>query len=207
MSRLIHRVATTAALSVGLTLLVASDNEARAQTTNGAAVAEGARVYGNMCGRCHNPRSPLEHTDRAWVTIANHMRARGNLTGTEVRQVLAFLQATNTDPRERVPLPGGAVAELGPISTGPVSTDPEVLARGKALTEQRACLGCHVIEKGGGQVGPTLNGLVARKGADFVRRKMADPTFDNTSSMMPNFGLASDEIEAIVAYLNNLRRE
>jgi mono/diheme cytochrome c family protein len=207
MSRLIHRLATTAALSVGLTLLVASDNEARAQGDNGGSVAEGARVYGSMCGRCHNPRSPLERTDRSWVTIANHMRARGNLTGTEVRQVLAFLQATNTDPRERVPLPGGAAAAREPIATGPVATDTDVISRGKALTEERACLGCHVIEKGGGQVGPTLNGLVARKGADFVRRKMADPTFDNTSSMMPNFGLASQEIEAIVAYLNTLRRE
>jgi cytochrome c2 len=207
MSRLIHRLAMTAVLSVGLALLVAWGNEAQAQAANGGAVAEGARVYGNMCGRCHNPRSPLERTDRSWVTIANHMRARGNLTGKEVRQVLAFLQATNTDPRERVPLPGGAAAERAAIGTGPVSTDPQVVARGKALTEQRACLGCHIIEKSGGQVGPTLNGVVARKGADFARRKMADPTFNDSSSMMPNFGLASDEIEAIVAYLNSLRRE
>ena len=50
-----------------------------------SAVSEGARVYGEMCGSCHNARSPLERNDRDWVTIINHMRVRGNLTGREVR--------------------------------------------------------------------------------------------------------------------------
>jgi mono/diheme cytochrome c family protein len=37
-----------------------------------------------------------------------------------------------------------------------------------------------------------------------VRKKLADPTFNNATSMMPNFGLTMDEIESIVAYLNTL---
>ncbi|MFQ6046323.1 MAG: hypothetical protein ACE5PT_08190 [Gemmatimonadales bacterium] len=55
-------------------------------------------------------------------------------------------------------------------------------------------------------MGPSLTGAVARRGAAFVRRKLIDPTFDNASSMMPNFGLSAEEVEAIVAYLNTLRR-
>ena len=39
-----------------------------------------------------------------------------------------------------------------------------------------------------------------------VRRKLMDPTFDNSTSMMPNLGPTSDQIEAIVAYLAALSR-
>jgi mono/diheme cytochrome c family protein len=169
-------------------------------------VADGARVYGAMCGRCHNPRSPLENTDRDWVTIANHMRVRGNLTGDQVRNVVAFLQATNTDPQARSPLgvaPAGAQAPEG-LHEGPASTDPALIARGETLVAERACVGCHVIGTAGGQVGPTLNRTVGRRGPGFVRRKIVEPTFDNATSMMPNFALTPEEVEAIVAYLNTL---
>lgn len=178
-----------------------------AQQATGREVAAGAAVYGDMCGRCHNPRSPLERSDRDWVTIINHMRVRGNLTGEQVKDVLAFLQATNTSPAERVPLPSAAAAptrEETSIAVGDVSTDPTVIARGKAMVEQKACVGCHTIGTTGGNVGPVLNGVMKRRGPDFVRKKLADPTFNNSTSMMPNFGLTMDEIEAIVAYLNTL---
>jgi cbb3-type cytochrome oxidase cytochrome c subunit len=54
-------------------------------------------------------------------------------------------------------------------------------------------------------VGPSLNGVVARRGADFVRRKLADPSFNTAVSMMPNFSLLPEDIEAIVAFLNVTR--
>jgi mono/diheme cytochrome c family protein len=194
----------------GLALLLTFPNHLGAQEADQSAMNEGARVYGTTCGRCHNPRSPLERDDRDWITIINHMRVRANLTGKEVRSVLAFLQATNTDPRRRTPLipqplvPGEG-AGAPEISAEPPSTDPQVIAQGKLLTEQRACLGCHVIGSAGGQVGPSLNRAVAQRGPQFVRQKLVDPTVDNASSMMPNLGLAAQEIEAILAYLNTLK--
>ncbi len=169
-------------------------------------VAKGARQYGAVCGSCHNARSPLERTDRQWVTIMNHMRVRANLTGDQVRDVLAFLQATNTDPRERAPLEGaGATAPAAglPVSLTP-STDPEIIADGERLVSQKACLGCHVVRKQGGQVGPSLNGVVQRKGVEFVWQKVADPTINNATSLMPNLGLSEEEIAAIIAFLNTL---
>lgn len=198
---------TVGILASGL-LLVAADSVASAQTS-GAAVSEGARVYGDMCGRCHNARSPLERSDREWVTVVNHMRVRGNLTGRQARRVLAFLQATNTDPRRPSVLP----PELPPEPTerevqplqAPIPTDPEMVARGSRIAGEKACLGCHLIEGAGGRVGPDLDGVVQRRAAGFVRRKLADPTFNNPSSMMPNFGLNAEEIEALVAYLATLR--
>ncbi len=173
-----------------------------------ATLAEGARVYGNTCGTCHNARSPLERTDRAWVTIANHMRVRGNLTGRQVRAVLAFLQGTNTDPRERIRL--GEVEDTAePSGPGPlegtfsddISTDAETIARGEALITQKACIGCHVVGGVGGNVGPRLDDAVERRGARYLRQKLQDPTFDDATSMMPNLGLTDEEIDALIAYL------
>jgi mono/diheme cytochrome c family protein len=192
-----------------LALLLAAPQAGAAQES--AAVAEGARVYGTTCGRCHNPRSPLERSDRDWVTIINHMRVRANMTGDQVRNVLAFLQATNADPRETTILPSAGPAPTPgaaePLAEAAVSTDPAVVARGELLVRQRACLGCHVVGNEGGQVGPSLNGVVRRRGADFVRKKLQNPTFDKQTSMMPNFGLTAEEIEAILAFLATLNGE
>lgn len=167
-----------------------------------ASVSEGARVYGNVCGRCHVARSPLERSDDQWIIIANHMRVRGNLTGEQLRSVLAFLQATNQVPAPvAVPEPGDAQR------SAPPSTVPAVIEQGRTLVGEKACLGCHVIAHAGGQVGPTLDGVLRRRGPAFVRQKLSNPTFNNPNSMMPNFQLSQPEIEALVAYLATLQQE
>ena len=191
-----------AAAMLTVTGLAATD--LTGQESAGRQVAKGASVYGTMCGRCHNPRSPLERTDREWVVIVNHMRVRGNLTGKEARSVVAFLQSTNTDPRRTVVTEGAVPATEETVTSGPAATDAESIAEGKSLIDQKACLGCHVIGNAGGSVGPGLNGVVGSKGAAFVRRKLANPPFNNAASMMPNFGLTSEQIEAILAYLARL---
>ncbi len=172
----------------------------------GSAVAEGAKVYANTCGSCHNARSPLERTDRQWVTIINHMRIRGNLTGGQARAVLAFLQATNTDPRERAPIgeQAAATSTLSQNVSDAVSADEQLVALGARLVNEKACVGCHVMGGVGGTVGPSLNQTVSQRGAKFVRQKLIDPTFNSSSSMMPNFGLTAEQIDALVAYLATL---
>lgn len=193
------RTLWVAAVAAGLAAVLA--RPAAAQQGSQNAVAQGATVYGDMCGRCHNARSPLERTDRDWVTIVNHMRIRANLTGPQARSVLAFLQATNADPG--APSPGSSVS-LESLGGGAVSTDPQVIAHGQQLVQARGCVGCHVVGPAGGQLGPALNGVVRRRGAEFVRRKLADPAFSNPTTAMPNFHFTRAEIEAIAAYLNTL---
>lgn len=204
-AEMLRRAVTCIAMTLAA---VGAPRTGAAQQAPGTAVAEGARVYGATCGRCHNPRSPLERSDREWVVIVNHMRVRGNLTGGQARQVLAFLQATNSDPGQRIPL--SEASNRGTRAQGandrPPSTDPGVLASGRTLTTEKACLGCHVVAGSGGQVGPALDGVVKRRGPAYLRQKLADPTFDNATSMMPNLGLSDEEIEAILAYLATLGR-
>lgn len=163
-------------------------------------VSEGARVYGDTCGSCHYARSPLERTDRQWTVIINHMRVRANLTGGQTRDVLAFLMATNGD------VEGRQASNEPVVFSNDVSSDPEVIASGAELITQKACVGCHVINGSGGEVGPNLDNVLGQRDAAFLRHKLADPTFDNASSMMPNFGLSTEDIDALVAYLASLDR-
>ncbi len=186
-------------IGTGLTLALYTTNVA-AQDAD--LVSQGARVYGNTCGSCHNARSPLERTDRQWTVIINHMRARANLTGSESRAVLAFLHATNADPRVQGLAQAADDDQVFQASDAP--PDPALAPTGETLVAQKACLGCHIIGSTGGQVGPSLNGTVDRKGVRFVRQKLRDPTFDNATSMMPNFGLTDEQVEAITAYLATL---
>ena len=58
-------------------------------------ISEGAKAWAKNCTRCHNARSPLERNDRDWATISAHMRARANLTKTETRMIVAYLQMMN----------------------------------------------------------------------------------------------------------------
>jgi len=190
------RLLTTLAVCAALTVPAL----AAAQRSDSVSVAQGARDYSRICSRCHNPRSPLERSDRDWVTILQHMRVRGNLTGGQARSVLAFLQATNGNPR--VPLAN--TAQRPETGTQPIASDTTTVAQGERLVAEKACVGCHVVGGGGGTLGPSLNGVVARRGPDFVRHKLADPAFNNATSMMPNFGLTAEQIEAILAYLHTL---
>jgi mono/diheme cytochrome c family protein len=191
-----------AAMTVAVTL--GMPQGASAQTE---AIAEGARVYGSTCGRCHNARSPLERSDRDWVTIINHMRVRANMTGSQTRNVLAFLQATNGDPSEVTAIEAAEPGAMEAVSTAPPSTDPTLVDRGSTLVAEKACLGCHVVAGVGGQVGPSLDGILGRRSVQFLRQKLLDPTVDNQTSMMPNFGLTPDQIEAVLAYLATLGSE
>ncbi len=97
-----------------------------------SAVAEGARLWAANCTRCHNARSPAERTDRQWTTIANHMRARANMTRTETERIIAYLQAINLPPATvssvAVPIRAGFTAQTATAGniTGSVRTDSGV---------------------------------------------------------------------------------
>jgi len=82
--------------------LVLTPSRGEAQATE--AIVRGSQLYGQNCLRCHTARSPMERTDREWLTIVNHMRARANLTRSQARALTAFLQQTNAPEA----IPGGA---------------------------------------------------------------------------------------------------
>lgn len=103
------------------------------------AQASGAELWGSTCTRCHNGRAINERTDREWTTIVNHMRARANLTRSDARTILEFLQAANAPnagavssvPRDASPTDAVAAVEpegaAGEAVAGPDATAREAL--------------------------------------------------------------------------------
>tara|TARA_R110002072_G_scaffold167618_1_gene321063 strand:+ start:39 stop:335 length:297 start_codon:yes stop_codon:yes gene_type:complete len=60
-------------------------------------MARGAKAWAQTCNRCHNIRAPKELTDEEWEVSTTHMRVRANLPGDIVRDIIAFLQASNNE--------------------------------------------------------------------------------------------------------------
>lgn len=98
MLKLILAALVAAPLSLGMLVI---ERKAEAADTVGSAPADpmqfvrGAQTWGDNCARCHNMRDPKELRDDQWRAVVAHMRVRGNLTGAEARDVLAFLQGSN----------------------------------------------------------------------------------------------------------------
>lgn len=98
----------------------------------------GALIWATTCDRCHNTRDPQEFRDDQWSVIISHMRVRAGLTGSDAREVLAFLQASNqpTPVRTNGPTPQ--------LSNNFEFPEPARLdsAAGEAVYS-RTCIACH----------------------------------------------------------------
>ncbi|MFN0318262.1 MAG: c-type cytochrome [Burkholderiales bacterium] len=73
---------------------------------------------------------------------------------------------------------------------------------GRALIEAYQCFACHkVAEHPGRAIYPDLTNVGQRRDRAWERRWLAAPEAVIPGTFMPNFGLSSEEIEAIVSYL------
>ena len=54
----------------------------------------GTQLWGENCGRCHNPPGPGEFNSSNWDIIGRHMRIRANITETEEKKIIEYLKTT-----------------------------------------------------------------------------------------------------------------
>ncbi len=148
-------------------------------------VAVGAKLYSENCARCHNARPASDYTKREWSVVMPHMREKAHMTGTEALAVEAFLDSTLT-------------ADVRNLDA------PSSNRSAEELITQFGCQGCHQINAVGGNLGPALNGVVAKKGKTFVVNKLKNPKFNNAASAMPQFPMTEQDIDTIVEYLSQL---
>ena len=52
----------------------------------------GAQLWGENCNRCHNAPSMDQYTSDHWDIIGTHMKIRSNVTDTEIKKIVDFLQ-------------------------------------------------------------------------------------------------------------------
>lgn|GEM_PF-627590 len=174
----------------------------------------GAELWGQNCGRCHNYRGPKEFSDYTWETLIPHMRVIANLPGDQARAILKFLQEGNNPPLE----PGngalsstkaGEAVAKGGLSKGDA-------ARGKDVYSVN-CVSCHGISgKGNGPAAASLS----PKPRDLTDAQYVDTLSDEhlyksiseggasvgKSPMMPAWGtmLKQKEIIDLIAYIRSL---
>jgi mono/diheme cytochrome c family protein len=58
-------------------------------------LSQAGEEWSDMCGRCHNLRSPSEYSDAQWTVVLDQMRLLVPLTSQEQYDILAFLKANN----------------------------------------------------------------------------------------------------------------
>ena len=161
-------------------------------------------VPDNKCARCHisgGPAAPLEITriakDEEWllahmadpIAIAPGVRTEGDpapsplLTRPQSQAVLAYLRRIRAGARP------------------PALDDAARLA---ATTFATSCAGCHKISGEGGESGPDLSAVGARRDAANIKRIIREPTSEYPDTLMPSFAerLSEEQINALAEYLS-----
>jgi len=154
----------------------------------------GAKAWADNCNRCHNVRGPSDLRDDQWTTTLFHMRVRAGLTGQETRDILTFLQESNTRAAPR-----RASLMKSSMTSG----------RSGADVYGGTCIACHGADGKGAVPGVpdmTRGGGPLAQSEDVLVRHAMDG-FRSPGSTMPmpakggNTGLSQAEIRAAVAHM------
>ncbi len=77
---------------------------------------------------------------------------------------------------------------------------------GEAIFRAQGCPACHAINGVGGNVGPDLSRVGARRGHEWLEEQLKDPKTHNPNSVMPSYAkLPKSDRDELVDYLSDLR--
>ncbi len=77
------------------TLLLAGGAVAQTDKSSHTQERNGAQLWSQNCGACHNLRSPAGYSDAQWDVAVQHMRLRANLTAKDTKAIVEFLKSAN----------------------------------------------------------------------------------------------------------------
>lgn len=78
-------------------------------------------------------------------------------------------------------------------------------SKGEQIFKQK-CTMCHVVHGKGGNIGPDLSKIAARKQEKELRGQLENPKKANPASSMPSFKtLPKAEMDALIGYLKTLK--
>jgi cytochrome c5 len=182
--------------SAGLILLASSYSVSTfaADYPEAGNFSDGSKVWAENCNRCHNMRGPKELRDDQWISTAYHMRIRAGLTGQEMRDVITFLQASNTKT-----VAAGSTLVVAKLSKGVTGHD----------TYEKTCIACHAADGKGAFPGTpnfTDSSGVLSKSDDVLINNITNGFQSPGSPMaMPpkggNPSMTATDIEAVLKYI------
>ena len=70
------------------------------------------------------------------------------------------------------------------------------------LRDKLPCLGCHRLDDDGGQIGPDLSDVAARRAPDFIHAMIRDPAGTIPGTLMPKTPMPESTLELIASYLS-----
>jgi len=133
---------------------------------------------------------------------------RKQLTEEQIWAVIAYLQSQGGEvtvtaaDTPKAPAGGTAAPPTGPAMSA--TTDPKI------LIVEKGCVGCHVVDGKGPQIGPPFDGMGKRHNPDYIRRSILFPNADTAKgyekfagTMPQTFGqqLTAAQLEALVQFL------
>lgn len=197
MNRIINYVDRSLVFGVILSVLAFAAHPVMARDVAAPAgdPQRGAEDWAQNCVRCHRLRAPTDFRDDEWEPIVSHMRVRGQLSGQEARNILAFLQIANSPT-----LPAAEVAsEAPPASNG---TDGEAVYR-------RNCQACHGANGRGALPGvPNFThprGPLVKSDVELMRSIRAGLQSPGAAMAMPakggNPSLNEKELQAVLKFI------
>ena len=76
-----------------------------------------------------------------------------------------------------------------------------LLARGRSVFEESGCIGCHKLHGTGGVVGPELDAVGARRGAEWLMKHFKNPATVTPGSPMPPLKASDADLDALTLYV------
>ncbi|GEM_PF-401410 len=120
---------------------------------------QGATLWANHCGRCHNHRNPGEFTEDEWRPVLAHMRVRSGLTGPETKDILAYMQQSRwakSKQSQSTKVPPVTKAAENKLAKAIADADAD---NGKEIFS-KTCFACHGMDGKGMLPGmPDLTGV------------------------------------------------
>ena len=136
-------------------------------------LARGKKLYEGFCSLCHGqtgtggkgpslaqPKLPRAPNDERLIEVI-----QAGIAGTEMP---GFWQLTDNEAKQLALY----VRSLGRIEQEKVPGDP---AHGRTLFASKGCGSCHIVNGGGGNLGPELTEIGTRRSAAYLREAIVDP--------------------------------
>lgn len=128
-----------------------------------------------------------------------------NLNDQQIDDTVAFLKWVgemdlNGFPAkpDLVPAAAAATTRSALVSAGAPATErPQVF--------NQMCTACHSLEGKGGNVGPALDDVGARRNKDYITSWLKDPIAIKADSKMPKLPLSDGDINALAHYLSQMK--
>ncbi|MBI2486789.1 MAG: cytochrome b N-terminal domain-containing protein [Deltaproteobacteria bacterium] len=92
------------------------------------------------------------------------------------------------------------------ITTREERTLPPEVVQGRKVYEEQGCSACHMINKIGGDAGPDLTNIGARRDIEWLKKFVRDPEAIKPGSPMPAYKeLSEGELDSLLRYLETLK--